>query len=467
MDIEKINRETELVKNTFVLSVGKMLPKVAAFITLPILTGCLTKAEYGTYDLITTLIMLVMPIATLQIQSAAFRFLIDVRKNIDRTCEIITNIFAVTVPITFFTSLIISIFFGDTSYLVRILTGLYFFFDTIQLTLGQITRGLGKNKEYSIASILLSIVNMVLVVMAVYFEGLGLLGVMIALLGSQIVGTIYFSVKIHIFKYIDLKCITGTKIKELLNYSWPMVPNNLSNWVLKLSDRLIITYALGIEANAVYAVANKIPNLLALGQNIIVMAWQENASIAIKDEDADQYFSSMFHKVFNIMIGLTILLLAFLPIIFNILIKGDYEESYFQIPILIYAMFFYCMSAFLGGIYIAHKKTKNIGITTIVAAIINLLIDVLLVNVCGVTAGSLSTLVAYLVLYLYRMIDLKHFQPMHFSFTKQIPLYILVIIMIILCYQKIMIFDLINLCIGISISCLINIPVLRGIFKHG
>ncbi len=74
-----MSREKELVKNTFILGLGRFLPKLVQIITLPVITACLTKNEYGTYDLIATLVMLLMPIATLQIQSAAFRFLIDCR----------------------------------------------------------------------------------------------------------------------------------------------------------------------------------------------------------------------------------------------------------------------------------------------------------------------------------------------------------------------------------------------------
>ena len=51
-------RSRDLAKNTGILAIGTFLPKLASFITLPILTACLTKAEYGTYDLISTLVSL-------------------------------------------------------------------------------------------------------------------------------------------------------------------------------------------------------------------------------------------------------------------------------------------------------------------------------------------------------------------------------------------------------------------------
>ena len=142
-----MQREKELVKNTIVLSAGRFLPKLTSFITLPILTACLTKAEYGTYDLVSTLVMLIVPIATLQIQSAAFRFLIDCRKDLEKIKEIISSIFVVTVPAIIVASIIVQCFFRSQNTLVRVGIAIYFILDTLYLTLGQIVRGLGKKRD--------------------------------------------------------------------------------------------------------------------------------------------------------------------------------------------------------------------------------------------------------------------------------------------------------------------------------
>ncbi|MDO5702494.1 MAG: oligosaccharide flippase family protein, partial [Lachnospiraceae bacterium] len=414
-----MSREAELVKNTTVLSIGRFLPKLCAFVTLPILTACLTKAEYGTYDLIATLVMLVIPIATLQIQSAAFRFLIDVRGDREASSEIISNIFVVTIPVTVVASFVIQFFFRDFDAPVRILITCYFLLDTVYLTLGQICRGLGKNRTYSIAAILLAVVYTICIVIAVYAAKGGLTGVLASLCVSQLAGITYLAMRTDLIGMLSPSKISGAKIRELLAYSWPMVPNNLSTWVLKLSDRLVITYFLGIEANAVYAVANKIPNMLSIAQSVMVMAWHENASVAAKDKDASEYYAKMLDKVFSFMFGCTALLIAATPILFVLLIRGDYDDAYCQMPVLILAMFFFVMSSYFGGIYIAHKKTVNVGISTMVAAGINLLIDLCFVNVIGIWAGSISTLTAYVVLYYYRMFNSRSFRPFHVDHVKQ------------------------------------------------
>lgn len=460
-----MSREKDLLNNTFILSLGRVLPQFATFITLPILTGCLSKSEYGTYDLIATLLLVLIPIATLEIQSAAFRFLIECREDQRETNSVITNITAVTVP----TSLIVSITIGfcliGYPTTIRALIAFYFFLDTVTLMLGQIVRGLGKNRAYSIQACLQSLVKMGGIVAFVYYNKFGIQGVFGALTLADLAASVYLMRKIRIFQILKIKDISFSKIKTLLQYSWPMVPNNLSAWVLSLSDRLVITAALGVNANAIYAVANKIPSILAVVQSVLMMAWQENASVASKDEDATAYYSSMLEITYNVMIGFTAVLIACMPVIFHILIRGDYSESYYHTSILILAAFFNIMSGYMSGIYIAHKKTFSIGVTTIAAAGLNLLIDVLCVRYIGIWAGSLSTLFAYVFLYFYRVKNCKKFQPLTIHYKKHVVQIFIILAMVVICSTKNTILLMLNLIIGTTTAIYFNRELLRRAYN--
>lgn len=451
-----MSREKNLVKNTFILSMGRFLPKLVQVITLPVITACLTKSEYGTYDLIGTLVMLLMPIATLQIQSAAFRFLIDYRNNDEQSSKIISNIMVVVCPISLVVSVGITILYPGLTLASRIALGFYFFWDSMETTTAQVARGLGNNKAYAIASISLSWICGLCMIISLEMTRLGLLGVIISLGISCFIAFVYLLLKLKLIRFINVKLISKDTILEMLAYSWPMIPNNLSNWVLRLSDRLVIAAFIGIEATAVYGVANKIPALLAIANTVIVNAWQENASIAVKDNDSSEYYSRIFDYTFSLLIGFTALLIGFTPIVFRLLIRGDYSDAYVQIPILILAMFFHCMSGFQGGIYIAHKRTKSVGFTTMAAAGINLAIDLLFVNIIGITAGSLSTLVAYIFLYAFRVYDSRKFQPMYYNFKKQGSLFLIITIMLVLCFFRNYYLNWINFIVGVIMFCFLN-----------
>ena len=465
--LTKMSREKNLAKNTFIIAFGTFLPKMSSIITLPIITAGLTKKEYGTYDLISTLVALFLPIATLQIQAAAFRFLIDFRDNEKETRRIVTNIFTFILPISLVALTILYVALYKLNILIRCLICCYFFVDILMLTCQQIVRGLANNALYSASSVVCAIVNMILIVFLVREEKQGLEGVLLSLTISATVGLGILIFKGGIFQKIDFTLLSFQTMKSLLGYSWPMIPNSLSIWILNFSDRLVLTTFLGLEATAIYAVATKIPSLLSTVQSTFVYAWQENASLASKDADADTYYSKMFDSFLGILVGAMALLIAFTPILFVVLIRGDYEDAYYQMPILFMGMLFSAMSSYLGGIYGAHKRTKSIGITTVGAAILNFVIDIVLVNVIGVYAASVSTLISYFALLVFRMIDIKKFQPMTYN-LPQMCLYMAILLVIcILSWMNTSVCNITNFIISCIFAYIVNKRIIVVLFRYG
>lgn len=458
-----MNREKALAKNTFIIAIGTFLPKFSSIITLPIITGGLTKAEMGTYDLISTLVSLFLPVATLQIQSAAFRFLIDVREDEKETKRIITNIISFILPTSLIALTILYLCLGNVSLVIRWLICLYFFSDILMLSTQQIVRGLSNNKLYSASSVTISFSNMLLIVLTISVGKQGLVGVLASITIATTIGLILLLVKGHILSRIDLSLLSRKTLLEMLSYSWPMIPNSLSNWVLSFSDRAVLTVFMGLEANAIYSVANKIPALFTTVQGTFVFAWQENASLASKDSDADTYYAEMFDSIFGILVGIMALLIAATPILFWLLIRGDYKEAYYQMPILFMGMLFSSMASFIGGIYVAHKKTRSVGVTTILAAACNLVIDLVFVHKIGIFAASISTLVSYVFLTIYRMVDVQKFQKVKFNTGRFCLLIALLVLMCAICWIDTVALNVLNIILGCIIAVVVNRKIMKSI----
>lgn len=459
-----MSRETSLAKNTIIMSIGTVLPKLAMLITLPVITAMLTKAEYGTYDLITTLVSLFLPVATLQVQTAAFRFLIDCNDDKKQRDSVVTNVIGFVILSSVFSLSILYLALYKLSAVIRILICVYFFFDILFLTVIQVVRGLSQPKLYALCTSVQPIVNMLLVVVLVYFLDGGLVGALIAMAASVIVALVIAVMKGHIFSKINIKLLSKKQLKEIIDYSWPMIPNSLSMWLLHFSDRLVLLRFIGIDATAVYGAANKIPSIYSLANSAFTLAWQENAAISSKDDDVASYYGKMFDNILRILAGILAMLIAATPLLFLILIRGDYSEAYGQMPFLLMAMFFSSISSFLGGIYVAHKKTKNVGGTTIIASVINLLVDLVLVKYIGIYAASVSTLVSYLFLAVYRMKNVQNFQPIRYNYVNM-SLYILVlVIMCIVSWFELWYLDVLNIVLGTIFALYINRELVKSMF---
>lgn len=450
------SRESKLIKNTAILSIGVFFPKLAVFITLPILTGCLSKEEYGIYDLVLTLVSLLLPAATLQIQTAAFRFLIESRDDLENIKKIISNIYAFIIPTS--TMVLVGLYFvlHKQAFFIRWIICVYFLFETLLSTTRQISRGIGKNSIYATSTFVGATTQIVCVAVFVWGLDEGLAGAILALGCGEVIAFAYLTCKIKLWKYIDFTMLDKKQLKRLLSYSWPMVPNSLSMWVMRVSDRFIITAMMGAVANAAYAVAYKIPSILNLAENTFNMAWQESASLASKDTDANAFYTTTFSNLYNFALGLLSLLIGSTPLLFNILVRGDYGEAYNQILILYMAVFFFVLSSFWGALYVAFERTKSVGLTSTVAAVINLGVDIALIKFIGLYAASGSTLVSYVFLCVYRIIDTRKFLSIKYNFKFIFTTIIIVMIQCIICAQRIIILDILNLLVGTIVFWTLN-----------
>ena len=158
---------------------------------------------------------------------------------------------------------------------------LYFLFDIILQTFQQIARGLGKNTLYSVSTIVNATINMMLIYILINVFDLGLSGVIGAVAVANLCASLFLFYKSGLAQYISFEFISIDLTRQMIAYAWPLIPNNLSSWVMTLSDRLLLSMFLGVEVNAVYAVAKKIPNLLTAVQSTFSLAWQENIAMRI------------------------------------------------------------------------------------------------------------------------------------------------------------------------------------------
>ena len=236
-----MEKEKNLVKNIFILSIGKVIPKCISLITLPIITFYLTKDEFGIYDLITILVTVFLPIATLQMQAVAFRFLLNKKKKKDKSI-VISNIMYFTLLSSTIALTILFFILFKIDVITRIIIITYYLLDTYLITIQQIARGLSKNKEYSSSVVLSSIVELVFTFTFLAHFKLGLLGILITLILSHCISLLYLCLKIKLFSYVKISLLSLSVIRGFLRYSWPLIPNSLSSWIIQLSDRIIISF---------------------------------------------------------------------------------------------------------------------------------------------------------------------------------------------------------------------------------
>ena len=457
-----MNLKKQLIFNTAIIALGKLSTQVISFLLLPLYTAFLTPEEYGIYDFLNVLALFLMPIVTLLMEESMFRFLIDVEKEEEKE-EVISTTFIYILK----SVIIISIIWGILNFFIRydytFVLYLYVITTIIKTLLNAFSRGIGNIKVFSFSNFLSGIIVAILNVIFIAIIKMGVNGLLWSTIISNVITSIIVSVRVKVYKYVSIKKVNKDLTKKMIKYSIPLIPNSLSWTIINLSDRLIITNILGTTANGIYSIANKFPTIINTLYGFFYTAWQESSAKILKEENSVQYYNSIYKDLKKFMLSITILLISVMPIAFKILINEQYNDAYVYIPILILAMYYSNMSGFYGGIFSAYKNTKIMGVTTIIAAIINIIINLMLIKSIGLYAAVISTLIANLIIYIYRRIALKKYIVLEKSFLK-IGWGLFILECIFFYNNKIWI-TLLGIVIAMVYSISVNKKILKSIFN--
>ena len=194
-------------------------------------------------------------------------------------------------------------------------------------------------------------------------------------------------------------------------------------------------------------------------------SWKESSAKAVNDGDKHEFFNKIYKLLSKMMFSISIGIIACLPLVFNIFIKEAYKEAYMYIPILIIATYYNNMSGYFGGIFSAYKDTKIMGTTTIIAAVINLAVNILLIRFIGIYAAAISTLISCMVVYYYRKIKVLRYVKL--ENINMIIGYILLALSLCVYYlNDNMLIKFINLVIIVIYAILSNKEIITEIIKQ-
>ena len=336
----------------------------------------------------------------------------------------------------------------------------------ISSVLLQMLRGLGKVKEYSIASIITAITTVILNIILILKFHFTAESILISSTIANIICIIYAITKCQLFNNIKFSKINKQQLKGILSYSLPMIPNSLSWWIVSVSDRTIISIFLSTAYNGIYTVSCKFSNILNSILMIFNMSWQESASIHINDKDKNTFFSNMINAQLMLFISLSLLIIGIVPLAFKILIGIDYMSAYKYIPILLYANLWNTLIGLLGGIYVAKKRTKEIMNTTIISAIINLIVHIVLIKKIGLYAACISTAISYIVMGIYRFIDCKKYVNVKLNYKTIILSHIIFVISTILYIKNSLVLNIVNILLVSITSFFLNKKTIKYLYTQ-
>lgn len=292
----------------------------------------------------------------------------------------------------------------------------------------------------------------------------GITGYLLSYIVGYTLSSLFLIIRGEVWKDISLKNVDLHISKEMIQYSIPLMPNSFMWWVINSANRYVITGFLGLSANGIFAVASKIPSLLNVVYSIFFQAWQMSAIEEYESKDKSKFYSNVFNVFSFLMFLATSVILLLLKILISILAEKSYFEAWKYVPFLLLGIVFSSFAGFLGTNYIAAKKTGGVFKTSVIGAIVNIVILLLLVPRIGINGAAIATMVSFFTIWILRVQDTKEYAEIRINWRKLILNLIVIFVQIGVLYLELKL-NYILQSILVFLLCLVNNKEIKQIIE--
>ncbi|HFG1781780.1 TPA: oligosaccharide flippase family protein [Vibrio cholerae] len=386
-------------RDSLIYTLSNLFTRGIGFLLLPVYTRLISKYEYGLFDYLTTLGLLLGVIVTLEITQAIYRYMPDYKDNESRQATIASTGLWFTAGM-YITLCVLSFVFceflartllGDIKHsdLIKITSAL-FFSNAILYNFTSLMRANLLSKHVVLVSVLNALlVSSISLLFVANFE-LGVEG----LLWGQLIGSFISLLFAYTFikHWIKLQFCFST-LKEMLRFSAPLIFSSLGVVLTMFVDRIMIKNILGAEQLASYAVAIKIASIVSL----LMVGFQSALTPLIyanyRNVETPQKIARLFH-IYLVASLVSVLLLGYSSSWLITVVAGkQYYEGALYIAPLVCSALISNMYLFFPGLSL-EKKTTMIAIINIVVGGMNVALNYIFIHLFGALGASFATLLS-------------------------------------------------------------------------
>jgi O-antigen/teichoic acid export membrane protein len=430
-----------IAKDSLIYSIGGLTGQFLGIFLVPIYTRIFSPDQYGIIDLIGTTTAFITLFLILGTDSAVARFYIDSDSDRDKKLTASTALYfrllsvslAILVLI-FFSHELSFLIFKDEAYAEYLIIALlaipfamcYSFFIYMLRWTFQTVR-------YAVISVAFVLVSASLTIYLVVFLGKGILGIYWA---NLITCAIFSLIGFWITRENYTLTFSFKRLKEMLAFGMPMISTAICLYLMTYSDRYFLIYFTDLKEVGLYSIGNKVASLLGLVTMGFTMAWSPFVYSTYKEEDSKRTYAKVF-DYFSVVSAFVVLSLSlFSRELLTIFTTEKYIAAYIVVPFLVTSLAVYTVSDYIFyiGMGIAKKNIHRIWIGG-TAAIVNIILNFILIPVYGMVGAAIATLISFLLFgYLIFMMSQKYYH-INYNFSANFKMYAVVAFIIFMVYS--------------------------------
>lgn len=386
------------VKASIAFFIASLITKGIAYITTPFYTRLLTPDQYGQTSLFLTWLNVFGIIAMFNLQAGVFNNGMvdypDKRDDYSFSMLILSNIITAV-----FATVLLSVYPLIKPWVqldwpfVLLMIGIFMFQPAYNFWTSR-QRYEYKYKSTVIWSVLSALLSPLVAVILLIFTSADPLY-------SRIFGAEVILLVIYIGFYFYLGKKNQWKIntkywKSAFLFNLPLLPHYLSTYLLSSLDKVMISNLIDNTATAFYSVAYSVASVV-----LIVWSAVNGSLIPYTYEKCKENDHASISKVTLPILLLfaivCIMVIILAPEVVWIMATDDYSEAIYVIPPIVGGVFFQVQYYIYANVVYYYKKPKFVMFASVIATVLNLILNLLFIPMFGYIAAGYTTLVCYLL----------------------------------------------------------------------
>jgi len=411
------NKYQTLAGNMVILAIGQLSSKLLVYVMLKFYQNALGTEGYGQMGNIIYACDLLITVVSLSMSSGVLRYALE--KSNDGSAVLSTAINIVLA------SSVVFVLFVPLIELIPMLKGyhwliyLYVVLAALKEVCSFYVRARVSVVLYSLDGIINTVVTVLCNLLFLGVFSFGVTGYVFSIVLGNVVSLIFLFSTAKLYAVYRPLHADGLIRNSLLRFCIPLIPTSIMWWIISGSDSFMVTHFLGEGENGIYQFAYKFPNLIVLVLGIFMQAWRMSAITERNSRTVSNFYSNIFSMLQTLMFLAAGGIILFLhPVIMPLFAGEGFDYAYFYVPLLLGAAIFQSFDSFLSSIYEAAQKTTHSLISSVIGAATNIVLNFILIPLIGVAGAAIATLISYLVVFIYRIVDTRNYLYMTVYWAK-------------------------------------------------
>src|SRR5436190_546063 len=208
-------------------------------------------------------------------------------------------------------------------------------------------------------------------------------------------------------------------LRQMNHFGMPLVPSALALWAINFIDRIFVAHYKGQAEVGVYSVAVRIASAIVFLMIAFRLAWPAFAYSIEDDREAKRAYSYVLTYLLFVCCWLSVALGVLAPWLVHLLARGTgFGRAADAVALLAFAA-----TAYAGYTVVAigigrARQTQFNWVVSGIAAVINIVLNVILIPPYGMIGAAISTAAAYLALFLGMVLNSQRVYPVDYQWRR-------------------------------------------------